>query len=664
MFLNAIELRQIETEPLSHSYGAEDTSYDPSKTSNRRATTWRTRFSGWRGGVVACISIAASVLLLNIVLAVIAATTWATDQGISTAYTGDCTKAARATTALHLLINLLSSLLLGASNYCMQRLVAPTRKEIDDAHAKKRWLDIGMPSVRNLASISRSRMALWLLLGLSSIPLHFVYNSVIFETIAANDVDFLIVGEDFFTNKTSWNSQSSDSSELIYNSTTDNDITKLQNTLLDGQYLDRTKFENITNNECVSRYNTPFITSGSGFGVPTPYYLDIYSINATNSFQYRKNGSGELGIDEMSREWEFSYCLSEIVPAKCQVQFSQSILWVVIACNASKVILMVLILWRLEHQTIVTIGDAIQTFLQRPDPTTENCCLMSRRNVERLWKVPELRTSQYAAALVTTGALFHVMESNKSGSDVRNGFGKVSTNYLVDVRLPFGSTSIVPYVLLANLPQAVVSFIYLTYNGMFTCMLANREWSQYSLKRAPLRVTLPSPGQRSTYFLQLPYTFSVPLLLASVLLHWFISQSIFLARIAMYKDGVLVSMDDRLTAYRHMVTATNSVFTGLGYSDSALIASLTWGSALVLVMLLMAHWMIYPKGLPVGGTCSAVISAACHVRHEEGAAEEVKGDISSQPLKWGVTCISVPERDWNIPTINAWWRHPGHGSAL
>jgi hypothetical protein len=77
-------------------------------------------------------------------------------------------------TALHLLINLLSSLLLGASNYCMQRLVAPTRKEIDAVHAKRDWLDIGMPSVRNLPSINKGRTLLWVFLGLSSIPLHFV----------------------------------------------------------------------------------------------------------------------------------------------------------------------------------------------------------------------------------------------------------------------------------------------------------------------------------------------------------------------------------------------------------------------------------------------------------------------------------------------------------
>jgi hypothetical protein len=163
-----IELRSLEQVPLSKTYRTENVSDDQAKES------WRARFSGWRGGVIACIAITSFVLLLNLVLAIITNTAWHPLQGVATAYTGDCEVASRWTTAVHLLINLLSSLLLGASNYCMQRLVAPTRKEVDSAHARKKWLDIGMPSVRNLSFIGKSRVVLWVLLGLSSVPLHFV----------------------------------------------------------------------------------------------------------------------------------------------------------------------------------------------------------------------------------------------------------------------------------------------------------------------------------------------------------------------------------------------------------------------------------------------------------------------------------------------------------
>ena len=107
----------------------------------------------------------------------------------------------------------------------------------------------------------------------------------------------------------------------------------------------------------------------------------------------------------------------------------------------------------------------------------------------------------------------------------------------------------------------------------------------------------------------------------------------------MYKDGVLVEMKDRLGSYQHMTKASGEIFTGLGYSDSALIASLTWGSIIVLVVISVANFNTYPRGIPVGGTNSAVISAACHSKYEEGVGghESKDNDIVNQPLRWGVT---------------------------
>ena len=54
----------------------------------------------------------------------------------------------------------------------MQCLSAPTRKEVDEAHAKGKWLDIGVPSVRNLTNIAKPRVGMWLGLALTSLPLH------------------------------------------------------------------------------------------------------------------------------------------------------------------------------------------------------------------------------------------------------------------------------------------------------------------------------------------------------------------------------------------------------------------------------------------------------------------------------------------------------------
>ena len=96
-------------------------------------------------------------------------------NGISVLYTGSCARSKAYNVWLQLAINVLSSILLSANNYCMQCLNSPTREELDLAHAQRRWLHIGVPSIRNLRFIKADRIALWVFLGLSAFPLHFMY---------------------------------------------------------------------------------------------------------------------------------------------------------------------------------------------------------------------------------------------------------------------------------------------------------------------------------------------------------------------------------------------------------------------------------------------------------------------------------------------------------
>lgn len=79
----------------------------------------------------------------------------------------------------------------------MQCVSAPTRPEIDRFHAKGKYLDIGVPSVRNLRAIPWFKVALWWALGLSSVPLHLMYNSAFFKSLSTNDYNVLAVTDDF-----------------------------------------------------------------------------------------------------------------------------------------------------------------------------------------------------------------------------------------------------------------------------------------------------------------------------------------------------------------------------------------------------------------------------------------------------------------------------------
>ena len=76
-------------------------------------------------------------------------------DGIGTLDDGDAQPMKKIGLTYHVVINILSTALLTSSNYCMQILSAPSREELDLAHARNTWMDIGIISFHNLAYISR-----------------------------------------------------------------------------------------------------------------------------------------------------------------------------------------------------------------------------------------------------------------------------------------------------------------------------------------------------------------------------------------------------------------------------------------------------------------------------------------------------------------------------
>ena len=141
---------------------------------HERAQTFRTWHSRRDVLLLTCSLISVLIFLINLSCTAVFKAKWGSDSDINTLYQGDCSKTEKISTGLHVIINLLSTLLLGASNLCMQLLAAPTRSEIDRAHQKFIWLDIGAPSFRNLRHVGRERLVICAVLGISSIPLHFL----------------------------------------------------------------------------------------------------------------------------------------------------------------------------------------------------------------------------------------------------------------------------------------------------------------------------------------------------------------------------------------------------------------------------------------------------------------------------------------------------------
>lgn len=173
-----------------------------------------------------------------------------------------------------------------------------------------------------------------------------------------------------------------------------------------------------------------------------------------------------------------------------------------------------------------------------------------------------------------------------------------------------GDTMLIEIVLVANLPHMIFSFLYFQYNSIFTSMAEAEEWSDYGNKRRSLRVSSNQIGeQRSRYFLQLPYRYGVPLLLASILMHWLLSQSLFL--VAVEQSG------------------TWKLF-ACGYSPIAIIFVVITAALMAIAVLYTALRRL-PTAMPVVGSCSLAIAAACH--HPDNTPQP---DASAFPLQWGV----------------------------
>ena len=116
--------------------------------------------------------LAVTVMIVNLTLTIWAFLKHKPVKGVGTLFTGSCTLASRLNIGVHMLLNVVSTLFLGAGNYCMQILVAPSKQEVAAAHEKRNFLDIGVPSVHKLWSIERLRTFLWVAIGITATLLH------------------------------------------------------------------------------------------------------------------------------------------------------------------------------------------------------------------------------------------------------------------------------------------------------------------------------------------------------------------------------------------------------------------------------------------------------------------------------------------------------------
>lgn len=130
--------------------------------------------SGWRAGLLRAFLASLLALVANICVFAWLLRRNNPEHGSGTIHTATCGEISTLETGIKVALNVVSTLILGASTYAMQGTTAPTRAEVDVAHKRGKWLEIGTQSWRNLSYVSRRHATIWSVLAFTSLPLHLV----------------------------------------------------------------------------------------------------------------------------------------------------------------------------------------------------------------------------------------------------------------------------------------------------------------------------------------------------------------------------------------------------------------------------------------------------------------------------------------------------------
>lgn len=370
---------------------------DIQKTLPQKPQSYKT---GWRLVVAISCLASASILLINLVVL-----GWAHKQSKSTSnnyilYAGDCTRVKNIDTYSHLALNLLAMLLLGSGNFAMQVLSSPVRENVDIAHTELRYLDIGISSFRNLWVIGHKKRSTWVFLALTSLLAHLFWNASLVATGQAVNSRAAIVSQDFLhgavTNGTSLSNRAapSDHWSLLQGGSSNASLTQLDNQqCIDS--LQQAFIPDVANYILVSN-----ISTGSNGSVLSTAQHDSTINQLDNDWWCSPNStygsctkaySGAIitpdnwtlyiDSDEDSGNVatiRIQYCLVDSVQPACTMQLVPYFHYILVFLNILHFVsLITLLLMQLDP--MLTLGDAIASFLDNADTTTTGVGPISAR---------------------------------------------------------------------------------------------------------------------------------------------------------------------------------------------------------------------------------------------------------------------------------------------
>lgn len=165
------------------------------------------------------------------------------------------------------------------------------------------------------------------------------------------------------------------------------------------------------------------------------------------------------------------------------------------------------------------------------------------------------------------------------------------------------------------------------------------EWSSYAIRRKSIRVSNnPQLAQRSNHFLSIPYRYAIPLIFLSITLHWLISESLFMVGIEAW--------DSKMQR-----DPSNDIIT-CAYTPVAILSSIFVGGFMFISLVGLSRQRL-DSAMPVAGSCSLAIAAACHPKFDPNLhGGQNEGELDSEredeqhmgllPVQWGAVPVDGP----------------------
>ncbi|KAJ2989478.1 hypothetical protein NUW58_g3445 [Xylaria curta] len=547
-------------------------------------SSWERLHPSLRQGYKFCLGIVASIWVLVLAFIIWAGVVHEAQAGlILTLKTGSCAAAQDINFWVHLVVNGLASILYAVSSFVMQRIAAPSREDIDRAHGAEKPMKIGSLAFANFAVLSGKRLGVFFLLWASSLPLHLLFNSVVVYTSTNAEWPSYV----FLLSEEQFESLMSNTSALAVSGVRQYDGMPGE-VAIQAQAIihQQPPMVDLRLEECID-------TFGSGSSETWGDVVLVYSSQSRDLPGFRRNlkkptfslssylpfshedpwrwmcgyNDGNATCDAQkildSGRWvadglTVSRCLARRLPELCELNMSLAILIAVLVAVSIKLIAIVFAVVLGRDRSLLTIGDAIASFLEDPDkyvwPRSRSSYQSRRRMVMFEMKGAFWAATIFGIIVLSLAWWFFVFTFRETSiafslsktpfdfdTMLRYGLGKMPSRWSSTLNsnllsYPGAENPYFTYTngaVLANLPQLALSAFYLVFNNYLTRLFVALEFRGFSTRRRGLRVSKPMEGtkQRRAHFLQIPLRYSLLSMGLFVLLHTFLSQSLFLRRV-------------------------------------------------------------------------------------------------------------------------------------